>query len=150
MKFSLSEWLDQQKNLLLPVSYFMVTFTLPEELRSVARSHQQMIYNILFRASSEALLELAQVDISENSVWRLTQHWGGTLQTVEAQEDERANETVESLAASRVVAKRRHFRPQCSTKPSPAKVAPGTPSHTWIGPLTLKPCPPIKSTWPCG
>jgi Putative transposase/Transposase zinc-binding domain len=54
-----NEWLDHQKDLLLPVSYFMVTFTLPEELRSVARSHQQVIYNSLFRASSEALLELA-------------------------------------------------------------------------------------------
>jgi hypothetical protein len=38
---------------------FMVTFTLPEELRSPARSHQKLIYNLLFRASSEALLELA-------------------------------------------------------------------------------------------
>lgn len=54
-----NEWLDQQKNLLLPVAYFMVTFTLPEELRPVARSHQQIVYNILFRASSQALLELA-------------------------------------------------------------------------------------------
>jgi putative transposase/transposase-like zinc-binding protein len=54
-----NEWLDNQKNLLLPVNYFMVTFTLPEELRSLARSHQQISYNILFRASSEALLVLA-------------------------------------------------------------------------------------------
>src|SRR5262245_38571761 len=54
-----NEWLENQRNLLLPVGYFMVTFTLPEELRSVARSHQQVIYNSLFRASSEALLELA-------------------------------------------------------------------------------------------
>jgi Putative transposase/Transposase zinc-binding domain len=54
-----NEWLENQKNLLLPVSYFMVTFTLPEELRSPARSHQKLIYNLLFRASSEALLELS-------------------------------------------------------------------------------------------
>ena len=54
-----NEWLEKQKNLLLPVGYFMVTFTLPEELRSLARSHQQVVYNSLFRASSEALLELA-------------------------------------------------------------------------------------------
>jgi putative transposase/transposase-like zinc-binding protein len=54
-----NEWLENQKCLLLPVSYFMVTFTLPEELRSSARSHQKLIYNSLFRASSEALLELA-------------------------------------------------------------------------------------------
>jgi Putative transposase/Transposase zinc-binding domain len=54
-----NDWLENQRNLLLPVGYFMVTFTLPEELRSLARSHQRVIYNSLFRASSEALLELA-------------------------------------------------------------------------------------------
>jgi hypothetical protein len=37
----------------------MVTFTLPEELRSLARSHQKTVYNILFRASADALLQLA-------------------------------------------------------------------------------------------
>ena len=52
-------WLDNQQSLLLPVNYFMVTFTLPEELRSLARSHQKIVYNILFRASADALLELA-------------------------------------------------------------------------------------------
>jgi hypothetical protein len=52
-------WLENQKSLLLPVTHFMVTFTLPAELRAVARSHQKTIYNILFRSSSEALQELA-------------------------------------------------------------------------------------------
>jgi hypothetical protein len=37
----------------------MVTFTFPEELRWLARSHQKAIYSILFRASADALLELA-------------------------------------------------------------------------------------------
>src|SRR3989454_8460686 len=53
-------WLDQQQNLLLPIPYFLVTFTLPAELRAVARSNQKLIYNLLFRASSAALLKLAQ------------------------------------------------------------------------------------------
>jgi hypothetical protein len=53
------DWLEQQKNLLLPVAHFMVTFTLPAELRPLARSHQKTIYNILFRASAEALQQLA-------------------------------------------------------------------------------------------
>jgi len=34
-----------KKTCLRPVGYFMVTFTLPEELRSVARSHQQVIFS---------------------------------------------------------------------------------------------------------
>ena len=33
------KWLEEQKELLLPVSHFLVTFTLPEELRRVARSN---------------------------------------------------------------------------------------------------------------
>jgi hypothetical protein len=54
-----NEWLEEQKDLLLPVTHFMVTFTLPEELRAVARSNQKTVYNILFRASSQALQKLA-------------------------------------------------------------------------------------------
>jgi ribosomal protein L37AE/L43A len=53
------KWLEEQKELLLPVLHFLVTFTLPEELRRVARSNQKTVYSILFRASSEALRKLA-------------------------------------------------------------------------------------------
>jgi hypothetical protein len=38
----------------------MVTFTLPQELRTVARSHQKLIYNVLFRTSAAALQQLAR------------------------------------------------------------------------------------------
>jgi hypothetical protein len=34
-------WLEKQHDLLLPVPYFLLTFTLPGELRSVARNHQR-------------------------------------------------------------------------------------------------------------
>ena len=54
-----NQWLEEQKSLLLPVPHFMVTFTLPAELRDVARSNQKTIYNILFRASAAALQKLA-------------------------------------------------------------------------------------------
>ncbi len=53
------QWLDDQKRLLLPVPHFLVTFTLPVELRALARRHQKTLDNILFRSSSEALQELA-------------------------------------------------------------------------------------------
>jgi ribosomal protein L37AE/L43A len=55
-----NQWLARQQSLLLPTPHFLVTFTLPRELRAVARSNQKLIYNLLFRASSQALLELAQ------------------------------------------------------------------------------------------
>jgi hypothetical protein len=54
-----NQWLEEQKSLLLPVTHFLVTFTLPAELRAVARSNQKAIYNLLFRASSAALQQLA-------------------------------------------------------------------------------------------
>jgi hypothetical protein len=53
-------WLERQQDWLLPVSYFMITFTLPQELRRVARSHQKLMYDLLFRSSAAALQELAQ------------------------------------------------------------------------------------------
>jgi Putative transposase/Transposase zinc-binding domain len=51
-------WLAKQVERLLPCPYFLVTFTLPSELREVARSHQRAVYGALFRASSEALRAL--------------------------------------------------------------------------------------------
>ena len=53
-------WLEKQQALLLPVPYFMVTFTLPAALRPLARSHQKIVYNLLFRTASAALQQLAQ------------------------------------------------------------------------------------------
>lgn len=52
-------WLAEQQALLLPVPYFLVTFTLPEELRAVAYGNQQAVYNLLFRCAAEALQALA-------------------------------------------------------------------------------------------
>jgi hypothetical protein len=54
------EWLDLQRDLLLPVPYFMLTFTLPEELRGLTRQNQKLFYHILFQASAEATQKLAQ------------------------------------------------------------------------------------------
>jgi hypothetical protein len=53
-------WLAQQQALLLPVPYFLVTFTLPSGLRAVAYRQPRTIYALLFRASAAALQQLAQ------------------------------------------------------------------------------------------
>ncbi len=53
-------WLTRQHDFLLPVPYFLVTFTLPATLRDLARQHQRRIYNLFFRASAAALQQLAQ------------------------------------------------------------------------------------------
>lgn len=46
--------------------------------------------------ATEAIQELGQVEISENSVWRLTQAWGEALKQVEEKEVERANGVAEA------------------------------------------------------
>jgi hypothetical protein len=52
-------WLQKQLDLLLPQTYFLLTFTLPQELRALARSNQKAIYSLLFTASAEAVKKLA-------------------------------------------------------------------------------------------
>ena len=53
------KWLTVQRGLLLPVPYFLLTFTLPGELRKLARENQKLIYGLLFRASARATQKLA-------------------------------------------------------------------------------------------
>jgi hypothetical protein len=54
------QWLQENTGLLLPVNYFLVTFTVPEGLRRWIRSHPAMGYALLLAASSQALQDLAQ------------------------------------------------------------------------------------------
>jgi hypothetical protein len=52
-------WLAKQHERLLPIPYFLVTFTLPAQLRSVTRQNQPTLYSLLFRSSATALQQLA-------------------------------------------------------------------------------------------
>lgn len=54
------EWLALQQNLLLASPYFLLTFTLPAELREIASKNQKLIYNLLFHASAQAAQQLAK------------------------------------------------------------------------------------------
>lgn len=52
-------WLKQQLERLLSVTHFLVTFTLPQELREMARSNQKIVYSILMNCAAQALQKLA-------------------------------------------------------------------------------------------
>jgi hypothetical protein len=52
-------WLAQQQNHLLPTNYFLVTFTLPKELRPLAFANQKKVYGLLMRCAAAALQKLA-------------------------------------------------------------------------------------------
>ena len=48
-----AEWMQARAEELLPVSYFHVVFTLPEQLSLLALQNKGVIDNLLFRAASE-------------------------------------------------------------------------------------------------
>lgn len=71
-------WLDKQTRLLLPIEYFLMTFTAPWQLRSVFRANQRVCYDALFHCASQTIRELAS-----NPKWLGTSKIGffGVLQT---------------------------------------------------------------------
>jgi hypothetical protein len=54
------QWLADHASWLLPVPYFLVTFTVPEPLRAWMRSHPQRSLDLLFATSAHALHDLAR------------------------------------------------------------------------------------------
>ncbi len=52
-------WLAEREADLLPVGYFHVVFTLPTEIADIAFHNKAVVYDLLFRASSETMLTIA-------------------------------------------------------------------------------------------
>lgn len=52
-------WLEQRQTELLPVGYFHVVFTVPEQIAPLALQNKKVVYTILFRAVSQTLLTIA-------------------------------------------------------------------------------------------
>ena len=53
------EWMEARKAELLEVPYFHVVFTLPPRIGAIAYQNKAVIYDLLFKASSETLLTIA-------------------------------------------------------------------------------------------
>ena len=53
-------WLAARTKELLPVSYFHVVLTIPDDLNPLVLVNQKVLYSILFKAGSETLLELGK------------------------------------------------------------------------------------------
>jgi hypothetical protein len=56
------QWLQRQLKKQVPADYFLLTFTLPEELRPLAWQHQRTLYDLMIRCSWETLNTFAQND----------------------------------------------------------------------------------------
>jgi hypothetical protein len=54
------DWLQRQRAKLVPADYFMVTFTLPAELRSMAYRNPKRVYDLLFRVAVTTLRTFAR------------------------------------------------------------------------------------------
>ena len=54
------QWLQHHLDKQLPRPHFLLTFTVPETLRPLIRSHQRLAYQAMFQASSTALKRLAK------------------------------------------------------------------------------------------
>ncbi len=54
------EWIEARMQELLPVKYYHVVFTLPHELNSLILGHRQLLFKLLFDASSQTLLTFAR------------------------------------------------------------------------------------------
>jgi hypothetical protein len=53
------QWLAKRSEDLLPVPYFHVVFTLPHDLSGLALQNKKLVYDLLFRATAETLIEIA-------------------------------------------------------------------------------------------
>jgi hypothetical protein len=54
-----ARWLQQRQAELLPVEYFHVVFTVPEEIAAIAFHNKPAMYDLLFQTASRTLLEIA-------------------------------------------------------------------------------------------
>src|SRR5919106_2246333 len=78
------QWLESQIQRQLPGHHFLITFTLPEPLRSFMRQHQRAGYSALFKASSAAIKKLAadpsHIGGDLPGFFGVLHPWGRTLQ----------------------------------------------------------------------
>jgi Putative transposase/Transposase zinc-binding domain len=78
-----AEWMQARADELLPIEYFHLVFTLPEQLSALALQNKRVIYDLLFRATSETLLEIAadpQHLGARIGFFAVLHSWGQTMQ----------------------------------------------------------------------
>ena len=56
------QWLERQRSKLLPVEYYLVTFTLPRQLRRLVWHHQRIGYDLLIKLGWQTLLSFGLND----------------------------------------------------------------------------------------
>ena len=54
-----AQWIEDRRAELLPVEYFHVVFTLPQQIVAIAYQNKAVVYDLLFRATAETLRTIA-------------------------------------------------------------------------------------------
>ena len=73
-------WMVRQMKRQLPGHHFMITFTVPEQLRRFIRSNQQKCYSAMFAASSQTLKKLKYIGGDLPGFFGMLHTWGRQLQ----------------------------------------------------------------------
>lgn len=53
------KWIEKLSCMMMPISHFHLVFTLPSELNNLCLSNQKLMYNLLFKATSQTILQLS-------------------------------------------------------------------------------------------
>jgi len=75
-------WLEARQADLLPIDYFHVVFTLPEQLRDLAYQNKSVVYDLLFKTVADTLLTIAADPKhlgAKIGVMAVLHTWGSTL-----------------------------------------------------------------------
>ncbi len=56
------QWIENQLGKLLPARYFLITFTLPQQLRALTQRHQEEIYSLMFECVQKTLKSFTKND----------------------------------------------------------------------------------------
>lgn len=74
------EWLERQEELLLPILYFHVVFTLPHVLNPLIEQNRTAFYNLLLGAAAQTLLEFGRNNLGVQLGLTVILHtWSQTL-----------------------------------------------------------------------
>jgi hypothetical protein len=77
-----AQWIEDRQAELLPVPYFHVVFTLPEEIAAIAYQNKAVVYNLLFAATADTLRTIAADPKhlgAEIGFFAVLHTWGQTL-----------------------------------------------------------------------
>lgn len=81
--YAKEKWIQNESNYLLDCPYFHVITTIPSELNELILHNQKELYNILFKSTSESILELCE-DIkwlgAKVGITSILHTWGQTME----------------------------------------------------------------------